>query len=512
MRIRSPDRLLSFLSGFPFGMVPPKNLDERNSLVSHDSILTIQNSLRSVPAALSRSVPAVLARSVPAVLARSVPAVLARSVPAVLARSVPAVLARSVPAVLARSVPTKILDRLTSKFRSVSFKLLDRDDEVSSEEEVNVITSSKGSYKSLLKWYDDSSDEDIPEYYFVMPKASNLTVYTSSASKASNASKFLKFNPVKGLWDCFALSQSDTSYDETPSSDDATDENIAKFKVAAKSKGSISKPENVTSHKFVTQNVQTKPFPAKSSVPIRNYILGLAAAHTWACIGNETFELENKKDAIVTHQDRKGKKEGLNRKGSYSRLESRNMNISFTLGSAKEVDNLRILQSCNGLLFCSSLASPTFDYVNNPCTNLFKRLPQPENSHDDSHFHSFDGSNDPIDDIGSREFTIYEMIKGCYVWTVTYLVNTYEFMTPLFKRWSIQSTIWRIGLGEKKEDSFLVVNLSGKVEKYKLISKTISQIFDIRSNQTDDDDDYEFIPPYTVTHNLYEFISSIASV
>nr|GEY84122.1 hypothetical protein [Tanacetum cinerariifolium] len=45
MRIRSPDRLLSFPSGFPLGMVPPKNLDERNSLVPHDSILMIQNSL-----------------------------------------------------------------------------------------------------------------------------------------------------------------------------------------------------------------------------------------------------------------------------------------------------------------------------------------------------------------------------------------------------------------------------------------------------------------------------------
>nr|GFA28796.1 hypothetical protein [Tanacetum cinerariifolium] len=45
MRIRSPDRLLGFPSGFPLGMVPPKNLDERNSLLPHDFILTIQNSL-----------------------------------------------------------------------------------------------------------------------------------------------------------------------------------------------------------------------------------------------------------------------------------------------------------------------------------------------------------------------------------------------------------------------------------------------------------------------------------
>nr|GFB75795.1 hypothetical protein [Tanacetum cinerariifolium] len=45
MRIRSLDRLLGFPSVFPLRMVPPKNLDERNSLFPHDSILTVQNSL-----------------------------------------------------------------------------------------------------------------------------------------------------------------------------------------------------------------------------------------------------------------------------------------------------------------------------------------------------------------------------------------------------------------------------------------------------------------------------------
>ncbi|GKF52201.1 hypothetical protein Tco_0148668, partial [Tanacetum coccineum] len=89
------------------------------------------------------------------------------------------------------------------------------------------------------------------------------------------------------------------------------------------------------------------------------------------------------------------------------------------------------------------------------------------------------------DDIGSREFTIYEMMKGCSVWS-------------------------SIGLGEMEEDSFLVINLSGKVVKYNLISKTINEIFDIGSNQMDDDD--EFIPPFSVDPNLYEFIPSFASV
>ncbi|GKE80229.1 hypothetical protein Tco_1550229, partial [Tanacetum coccineum] len=100
---------------------------------------------------------------------------------------------------------------------------------------------------------------------------------------------------------------SDKSSDETPSSDDTTNENIAKFKVAAKSKGSTSKPEKVTTHKFVTQKLHTKPFPAKSVVPRRNCILGLAPANTWACIGNKTFGIRKPKDAIVVDQYRKGK-------------------------------------------------------------------------------------------------------------------------------------------------------------------------------------------------------------
>nr|GFC82469.1 hypothetical protein [Tanacetum cinerariifolium] len=45
MRIRSPDRLLGLPSGFPLGMVPPKNFDERNRLFPRDSVLTIQNGL-----------------------------------------------------------------------------------------------------------------------------------------------------------------------------------------------------------------------------------------------------------------------------------------------------------------------------------------------------------------------------------------------------------------------------------------------------------------------------------
>ncbi|GJU18396.1 putative reverse transcriptase domain-containing protein [Tanacetum coccineum] len=45
MRIRSPYRLLGLPSGFPLGMIPPKNFDKRNRLVPHDSVLTSKEDL-----------------------------------------------------------------------------------------------------------------------------------------------------------------------------------------------------------------------------------------------------------------------------------------------------------------------------------------------------------------------------------------------------------------------------------------------------------------------------------
>ncbi|GJU53358.1 F-box protein-like protein [Tanacetum coccineum] len=113
------------------------------------------------------------------------------------------------------------------------------------------------------------------------------------------------------------------------------------------------------------------------------------------------------------------------------------------------------------------------------------------------------------DYISSREFTIYKMGKGCSVWSVRYLVNTDNFMNPLPEGWSIWSSIWSIILGEREEDSCLVINLSRKVVEYNLISKTLHEIYDIGSNQLDDD---ELIPPFPADHNVYEFILTFASV
>ncbi|GJW33688.1 hypothetical protein Tco_0053720 [Tanacetum coccineum] len=94
-----------------------------------------------------------------------------------------------------------------------------------------------------------------------------------------------------------------------------------------------------------------------------------------------------------------------------------------------------------------------------------------------------------LDDFGSSEFTIYEMMIGCFVWTVRYRVYTDDFMTPFPKGWSIWSNVWSIVLGEREQDSFLVMNLSGKVVQYNLISKTLHEIYGCVFNQLDDNHD-----------------------
>ncbi|GJU39339.1 retrovirus-related pol polyprotein from transposon TNT 1-94 [Tanacetum coccineum] len=86
-------------------------------------------------------------------------------------------------------------------------------------------------------------------------------------------------------------------------------------------------------------------------------------------------------------------------------------------------------------------------------------------------------------------------MKGSSVWSVRYHVDTDDFMTPLPEGWSIRSTVWSIVLGEREDDSFLVINLSGKVVEYNLISKNLREMYDMGSNQLTDDYHDGFIPP-----------------
>ncbi|GKA54040.1 hypothetical protein Tco_0752989 [Tanacetum coccineum] len=145
---------------------------------------------------------------------------------------------------------------------------------------------------------------------------------------------------------------------ETPSSDDTADENIAKFEVASKSKSSTSKPEKA----------------------LQQLIHGLVLVA-------KPLEQENQKMQWLGKYPRMNLLP-LRFVDGYPRLESRksDMENSFTLGSVEEPGNVKILQSCNSLLLCCGSGSSNFAYVYNPRTNLFKRLPQPKNSHDDLQF------------------------------------------------------------------------------------------------------------------------------
>nr|GEV34680.1 hypothetical protein [Tanacetum cinerariifolium] len=199
------------------------------------------------------------------------------------------------------------------------------------------------------------------------------------------------------------------------------------------------------------------------------------------------------------------------------------LDSSFTLGSTEEAK-----MSCNGLLLCSGFGRPVFDYIYNSSTNQYRKLPHPDCSLDNSPYYrsaglrmAFDPTKSPHyklvdvgstswklfksrgcllficrDDTGSSEFTIYEMMVGFFVWTVRYHVDTDDFMTPLLEGWSIWSTVWSIVLGEREQDSFLLIKLSSTVVQYNLILKTFHEIYDYGFNHLDDnhdDDDDEIL-------------------
>nr|GEV53024.1 hypothetical protein [Tanacetum cinerariifolium] len=158
---------------------------------------------------------------------------------------------------------------------------------------------------------------------------------------------------------------------ETPSSDDTADEDIAEFEVASKSKSSTSKPKIGSIRRKKIPNLEP---PA-----------GIFANY------RRRFRCE-----FVS----------LN-----PRLESRksSMDCSFTLGSNEEADHVKILQFSNGLLLGSGSGSPAFYYVYNPSTNLFKRLPQPENSHDDSHLYVTGVLRMAFDPTKSRDYKVVQL-------------------------------------------------------------------------------------------------------
>ncbi|GKC35379.1 hypothetical protein Tco_1047763 [Tanacetum coccineum] len=92
------------------------------------------------------------------------------------------------------------------------------------------------------------------------------------------------------------------------------------------------------------------------------------------------------------------------------RLQSKKsaMDRSFTLGSTEEADNVKILQSCNGLLLCGGSGMPVFDYVYNPSTNQYKKLSYPDCSLDNSPYYSSAGLRIAFDPTKSPHYKLVD--------------------------------------------------------------------------------------------------------
>ncbi|GJU26146.1 hypothetical protein Tco_1164767 [Tanacetum coccineum] len=96
-----------------------------------------------------------------------------------------------------------------------------------------------------------------------------------------------------------------------------------------------------------------------------------------------------------------------------------------------------------------------------------------------------------------HQLNIFEMRNGYSEWSPKYLVNLDDIMTPLPQNWGIYSSVWCIVLGEREEDSFMVIESYEKVLQYKIVLKTVHTLFDLESTSP-----YESFP----------FISSFARV
>nr|GEV66717.1 hypothetical protein [Tanacetum cinerariifolium] len=159
---------------------------------------------------------------------------------------------------------------------------------------------------------------------------------------------------------------------------------------------------------------------------------------------------------------------------------------SFTLGSTEEANKVKILQSCNGLLLYTGSRRHAFDYVYNPSTNLLKILPEPDYANVDPNVYGCAGLRLAFDPTKSPYYKVVRTGRIC------------------------SDTFIQLVLGEREDDSFLVIydsflviNLSGKVVEYNIISKYLQEMYDMGSNQLTDDyhDGFilpGFIPPFAM--------------
>ncbi|GJY19985.1 hypothetical protein Tco_0392551 [Tanacetum coccineum] len=89
-----------------------------------------------------------------------------------------------------------------------------------------------------------------------------------------------------------------------------------------------------------------------------------------------------------------------------------------------------------------------------------------------------------------QQFSIYEMNNWNYGWSMKYCIHV-NVITKLYpKTWKMHSnrvcsSIPRIVLGEKKADTFLVMELYGKVVQYNIARKTLHEISNYQVSLSD---------------------------
>nr|GEU64124.1 hypothetical protein [Tanacetum cinerariifolium] len=73
--------------------------------------------------------------------------------------------------------------------------------------------------------------------------------------------------------------------------------------------------------------------------------------------------------------------------------------------------------------------------------------------------------------------------RGYNVWSVKYFVNLDDILRP-YPTWRIPTNwschdIFSIVLGQQDEDSFMVIELSGKILQHKFVLDTVNELFDL---------------------------------
>ncbi|GKB10545.1 SGNH hydrolase-type esterase domain-containing protein [Tanacetum coccineum] len=81
----------------------------------------------------------------------------------------------------------------------------------------------------------------------------------------------------------------------------------------------------------------------------------------------------------------------------------------------------------------------------------------------------------------SRQLNVFEMRDDDSEWSVKFIVNLDDIMMPLPRTWMIRPCVWSIVLGEREEDSFMIIDLLSKVVQYNPVLKTVRTLADLES-------------------------------